>query len=131
MNNKEYMLKILEKLNNIENYANKNKVTILESEKQNILKELEKRSTFGRNLKYNNDNVKKALDDYYNYIVWNGLKYKNRAIDEISKRYGYNKIDFINLLKKEGLYDMQVPSSELRENFNIRNKIKKKLLKRK
>ncbi len=129
-NNKDFFKKILEKLNNIDNKFN-NKPVINESHdlKHNFLKEISK-PTFGKNVKFKEEDIKNALEDYYNYIVWNGLKFRDKAISEISNKYNLSRNEFVEILKKKNLYDMQIPYSALKENskkFNIRDKLMHKM----
>lgn len=128
------MRDILEKLNSIEKRilleetknsksSEKNKFQFLKkiSKTRNFSKSVNEE--FGRNVKYSEQELRKAEEEYYDYVIWNGLKYRDKAIDEISKRYGFNKIVFMNHLKKRGLYDMKIPYSELKEN-RMKNKTK-------
>lgn len=121
------MRDILEKLNNIEKRILSEEIKNSKSNEKNkfqFLKKISKTKNFsefvneefGRNIKYSEQELKKAEEEYYDYVIWNGLKYRDKAIDEISKRYGFNKIVFTNHLKKRGLYDMKIPYRELKEN---------------
>jgi hypothetical protein len=107
-------------------FPEENKKNIVESKNMDNIKKIKKkkvdeqfssreRPVFGKNLKYiekEKNDLQKATEDYENYIIWNGLKSREIAIDEISKRYKFNREAFKKYLIKKNLYDIGIPYRE-------------------
>jgi len=113
-------------------FPEENKKNIVESKSMDKIKKIEKikkkkvdeqfssgeKPVFGKNLKYiekEKNDLQKATEDYENYVIWNGLKSRERAIDEISKRYKFNREAFKKYLIKKNLYDIDIPYREKRK----------------
>jgi len=106
---KKNLLENREKKNNI---VNKKTIKKLKNKKISEQFSVPNKPVFGKNLKYiekEKNDLEKAVEDYENYIIWNGLRFRERAIDEISKKYGFDREGFKRYLIKKNIYSTEIP----------------------